>query len=326
MPRQPSPEQIIVGHRAALALVRSRVVNYAKTAWIAQGSYRDADIDRLVSLIVPRVQAGQVQTANLTSSYIATLATVRRGKLIKPQPINRLAVTGGRGTPAEDVYRRPAIEMYNALSGGAVFQVAKEMGLNRLTSLVATDMQMSQVRQADASYQSIGAKKYERILGDGGKDGNCALCIIASTQQYWVGDLSPIHPGCSCSTDEISAENPWDVDAKAQLLEETHARVEQATGREADRSGRDAGLNDKFKDYTKIQIRNHGEMGPVLTLKGQHFTGPSQLTKAAPIERLSMVEAQLKSYEDVLAKGGGTDWMREQIPRLTAERDGLTAA
>ena len=322
MARQPSPEEIIVGHRAALALVRSRVVNYAKTAWIAQGSYRDADIDRLVSLIVPRVEAGQVQTANLTSSYIATLATVRRGKLVKPTPINRLAVTGGRGIPAEDVYRRPAIEMYNALSGGVVFQVAKEMGLNRLTSLVATDMQMSQVRQADASYQSIGVKRYERVLGDGGKSGNCALCIIASTQQYWVGDLSPIHPGCSCSTDEISAENPWDKDAMEARLEGTHALIADATGLNPDdlRSGR-------TPDYRKfLVVRNHGEMGPVLTVKGQHFTGPSQLTKAAPTSRLSMVEAQLKSYEDVLAKGGGTDWMREQIPRLTAERDGLTAA
>lgn len=251
MARQPTPEQVILGHRAALALVRSRVTAYARTAWIAQGSYRDADVDRLVSLIVPRVQAGQIQTANLTSSYIATLATVRRGRLVKATPIDRLAVTGGRGVPADDVYRRPANELYTQLSKGTPFTPALAMATARLGSLVATDMQMAMVRQADASYESAGVKFYQRVLGDGGKSGNCDLCITASTQRYFVGDLLPIHPGCSCSVEEMDA-----VSDPGQRI-----------------------ASKRFDDAPDVEVavRDHSEYGPTLTNAADHFSTAADL-------------------------------------------------
>lgn len=42
--------------------------------------------------------------------------------------------------------------------------------------------------------------------------------------------------------------------------------------------------------------------------------------------RLSTVESLIASYEPVLASGAGTQWMREQMPRLYAERDQLLTA
>ncbi len=276
MARQPSPEEVIAGYKSAVALVRSRVVSYAKTAWIAQGSYRDADIDRLVSLIVPRVQAGQIQTANLTSTYIASVASIRQETLIKPSLVKRFEIVNGRGVPADEVYRRPAIEMYSALSEGKPFTAAKEQGLNRLVSLVSTDMQMAKVRQSDSSYRSSGAKFYHRILGDGGKSGNCGLCIIASTQRYRVGDLLPIHPGCSCDSDELDAGTPVfeALDGSSRvldpgLLEDTHARIEDFTGA-SDRGAREP-------DYRDILVRDHGEYGPTLSWRSDSFAGPADL-------------------------------------------------
>ena len=259
-----SPEQVVTGYGRAAAAVRAAVVAFAAAAWRAQGSYRDADVDALVALIVPRVRAGQVQVANLTSAYIAQVATLRTGVLVSPVGVDVAAVTGGRGVPAEDVYRRPAVEVYTALAGGASYPDAVSRGLGRLVSLVSTDVQMAKVRQSRASMGASGARFYRRVLNGGD---NCAMCMLASTQRYRVKDLSPIHPGCDCSVDPLPpGEDEFQV-LDPDEVERIHAAVGERLGVE-DRGGRAV-------DYRKLVIvREHGEYGPTLTLKGHRFTGP----------------------------------------------------
>ena len=110
-----TPEQVLVGYASSVALVRARVQKYAELVWAGAAGYRDADVDRLVAQIAPKVQAGQLQIANLTSAYIASAATVRRETKVAPTPV-RLDVTTGRGVPAAEVYRRPAKTVYRELS------------------------------------------------------------------------------------------------------------------------------------------------------------------------------------------------------------------
>lgn len=239
---QPSPEQVILGHRAAVKLVRERVLAYALTAWKAQGNYRDADVARLVSLIVPRVQAGQLQTANLTSSYIASIAALRLGRAVKAVPVNRDEILGARGVPADEVYRRPIAEVHRQLAAGSSFADAARRGATYLGVLIATDVQMSQVRQARDSYQRSGVQHFRRVL-QGGK--NCDLCIAAADQPYWSGDLMPIHASCACTTepsDAGSATGTFDVGPMAD-------------------------------PETRVEVRMHGEIGPVLTNAAYAFAG-----------------------------------------------------
>jgi hypothetical protein len=47
--------------------------------------------------------------------------------------------------------------------------------------------------------------------------------------------------------------------------------------------------------------------------------------RAATPPRLAQVEAQIASYEPVIATGNATEWMRQQLPRLYAERQVLLA-
>lgn len=225
-------------------MVRSRVSAFARTAWVAQGSYRDADIDRLVALIVPRVQAGQLQVANLTSAYIASIATLRGGVLVAPARVTRGIVLDGRGVPAVDVYRRPASAVYTGLAEGKSFSDSLAAGGLLLGTLVATDMQMSMVRQARESYQAQGVTFYVRVL-NGGK--NCDLCIDASGKSYHTEDLSPIHPGCACSTDVAGSELP-----------------------SIDRSTLD-------NPDIQVEVRDHGEYGPTLTNAADSFSGPGDI-------------------------------------------------
>lgn len=235
----PSPEQVIAGHRAALAQVRARVLAYAQTAWRAQGSYREADIDRLVSLIAPRVIAGQVLTANLTSSYIATIASAQAGKFVKPSLVDVTAVTMGRGVAPDEVYRRPATKVYASLSEGKSFRDSVAAGSLLLGQLVVMDMQMAQVRQARESYRSTGSTRYRRITS-----GNpCILCEVASAGTYASSDLMPVHDGCSCTTEAVTGSTPT---------------------REPDLSG-------FANPDTKVGVASHGEYGPVLVVETQNF-------------------------------------------------------
>jgi len=274
-----TPERVIGGYQSAVTQVRARVVAYSRAAWLAQGSYRDADVDRLVGLIVPRVQAGQVQVANLTSAYLASLASLREGTPVTPVPVDRGAVISGRGVPATEVYRRPAASMYTALSGGASFAVALNQGLTRLESIVGTDVQMAKVRQSRSSMRSHGWRFFRRTLTG---NENCGLCVIASTQRYRTESLSPIHPGCDCGVAPIEQDyDPGQV-INRELLEGTQSAIGDFAGT-AERGARDLGLGrstatgKRASDYTDVMIRDHGEYGPTLTWRADKFTRAADL-------------------------------------------------
>lgn len=254
----PSRAALLAGHQAAVAQVRGRILAFSKVLWAGQPAYRDADVDRMVKLIVPRVQAGQLQVAALTAAYIARAAG------IPPVPVVRAEVLNGRGVPADEVYRRPAVTVYRSLAGGASYSAAVQAGAARLASTAATDLQMAKVRQARNSMRSGGIDTYARVVS--GK--TCALCYVAATQIYYKEDLSPIHPGCDCGVDPITADRPWDQGAMDKQLQDTHAAVDDFLGVS------DPGA--RTPDYRKlVATREHGEFGPTLVRAGDHFDGPS---------------------------------------------------
>ena len=75
--------------------------------------------------------------------------------------------------------------------------------------------------------RSDGIRAYRRVLT--GRE-NCALCLVASTQRYWVEDLLPIHPGCDCNVQPLppGMEDSQVIDQ--DLLERAHAAVEDRYG------------------------------------------------------------------------------------------------
>lgn len=270
----PTPEQVIVGYNDAAHQVRLRVENFARTAWLTAGSWRDDDIDRLVRLIVPRVQAGQVQTAQLTAAYLAALMTARTGATVAAVPVVREIVTTARGVAAAEVYRRPAVTMYTALAKGALVSAAIDQGAQRLSSLVATDMQLAKTTQARRSLAGSGFKFMRRTLT--GRE-NCALCAIASTQRYRVQELLPIHPGCDCGIDTVEAgRDPGQV-LEPERLELIHSAIDAQFGGTDRAATYLDGLNDRSDFLDLITVREHGEIGPVLTWRDQHFTSKADI-------------------------------------------------
>jgi hypothetical protein len=207
-----------------------------------------------------------------------------------------------RGVPPEVVYARPFTEVWRVLAedqalreqlleearqeGGdaRVAEVqAQAVEEKPLTKAVAagerrakligvTDLELA---EREAARQVLAAdvrapRFYQRVLTG---DENCGMCVVASTQRYRREELLPIHPGCDCVVQPLPDDVRHVVDE--QLLEAAHEAITQRFGI-SDRSARAI-------DYRKILlVREHGELGPVLTVAKHRFTGPEGIPTPRP--------------------------------------------
>lgn len=241
------------------ATTRDQLVMTGTGLWDSLPGYRDRDVAVFVGAMVPRVRAAQVRVAQLTAALLREQGGTAT--------IDRAALAQLRSVPVDEEYRRPAVQVYTALSQQKPFDAAVAEGRDRLVSLLTTDVQLAKTHQARASLAASGYRYYRRVLT--GME-NCALCQIASTQRYHVGDLMPIHPGCDCGIEAVDAD--WDPGQvlDSALLEDTHLRVQEFTGFQ-DRGGRDP-------DYRELIVTHeHGDIGPVLAWRSDQFTGPADI-------------------------------------------------
>lgn len=219
-----------------MVAARARTVQQLRRTWFSLGQYRDADVQRWIGRAVPLVTAGEWTIAQLTAAFFAQVAGIAEGARSPAERVDRSEVTGAglRGVDPEVVYRRPAVSLYTALAGGAAFGQAVQVGWRRAESIANIDLQLARTRTV-AGFQRITS--YRRTLS--GLE-NCDLCSSASTRTYYRGDLMPIHGNCDCGV--IPVFSSEDVDS-----------------------------DDGEPGY---EVRNHGEIGPVLVHPGQAFTGP----------------------------------------------------
>lgn len=234
------------------------------------GSWRDEDALRYIQIIERGLTGLKRQASSLALGYYREIARNN------DEPFNAVNITGAQlttaalrnGVDTQTVYRRPFVDLWTALTAGKTMTEAIDAGAFRARSLATTEIQLA---RRNAGLQARGAN--DRIVGYvrtlTGRE-NCALCYVASTQRYRKADLLPIHPGCDCGEQPIyGTEDPGQV-INEQLLEATHEAIEERFGF-SERSGRGE------IDYRLIEVRDNGELGPVLTVRGQNFTGPEDL-------------------------------------------------
>lgn len=262
--------------------LRTSMLNLIERAWTGLGSWRDADIDRFVRLVGPVVTAGQRQMSMLTVADLVAyeqLVTGVRPAVPAIAP-DAMTVAELRGVPVGEVYRRPAVTTWTALSDGASLDDAVGQGLTRALGIASTDLQMAKVRTAQ---QVVGSNErivgYTRVL-EGTK--TCGLCAVASTQRYHRAELMPIHGGCDCSVAPIFGdEDPGQV-INQDRLDAAHEAILERFG-SFDAGARDVpgvtrlGTGDPLQYRDVLIVHEHGEIGPVLAVRGQHFAGPDDL-------------------------------------------------
>jgi len=266
----------------ANSLIGRRLVkgagSLASTAFLNLGDWRDADATRYVDLIKNPMLGIKNEASKSTLAFYKTISRLDRQDFVTPLiPKSELATSFLRnGLTDEDLWQRPFVSMRTALAQGKSVKESIQLGASRASYLAETEIQLARrnagLRARTSNERIVG---YIRTLT--GSE-NCALCYVASTQRYTRGELLPIHPGCDCGEMPIyGTTDPGQV-IDEMRLSATHQRVAERFGIS------DPGAREP--DYRKIAIKNHGEIGPTLTVRGQDFTGPTNLdligTKAKP--------------------------------------------
>lgn len=257
MPADRAVAHVVNGYGDQVRAVRARVTQFVRATWGGLEQMRDADVDRFVKRVVPVVTGGQRNIASLTDAYLAAVEQSALGIPTRPRgiPAHLITTDAMRGVPAIQVYRRPAVTVYTALSKGVPFDAAMQSGLARALEISSTDLQLARTH----TMQYVGSKNdrivgYRRVPAGGNV---CELCLEASTQRYHAEDLMPIHGGCSCGVEPIfGTEDPGQV-IDPDTLDSIKSAREDADAR--------------------VAVHDHGEIGPMLTVAGQTFTGPDDL-------------------------------------------------
>lgn len=249
----PAVAAVIQNYQAATAATRAQLAAFAGASWGRLETYRDADIAALVAALVPLMRGAKQHTATLTAAYLAAVEAKALDRAPEPLgvPAGVVSEESLRGVDDTTVYTRAGVTVWTALSQGQPIEQAAPLGLQRLLALVATDLQLAKTHAArhvmTSSPHVVG---YQRVT-----DGSCCdLCELASERVYRKGDLLPIHAHCSCSVEPL-----FQVGAAVRVPVS---------------AGNVSGQEDEG-DTPIVHV--HGEIGPVLAVSGQHFTGPHNL-------------------------------------------------
>lgn len=256
MPDLDSLNRLTEAYDSQVHSIRQQITAFGQAYWDSLPHYRASAVEDMIQAITPRVTAGQLRIADLTRAYLAQCARELGWKVVLP-PIDQDEIRGARGVDPRIVYRRPAVDVYTALAAGKPLPQAAAEGRLRLTQLIGGDMQLAKVhasRQSMRGYPAEG-QFYRRVLT--GRE-NCALCVVASTQRYYRGDLLPIHPGCDCDVQPLPPGLAVNQVIDEDLLEQVHQITADRLG-VSDRGGR-------TPDYRKLlTVSEHGEYGPTLS-------------------------------------------------------------
>lgn len=267
---------LLAAYQSAGVGLRARVVQLLVSWWRSLGSWRNGDIQRFLDQAIPLVQAGQRQAAQLAAAHLARDAEIAGRSLPMDVPIDPTTVR--RVDPAEE-YARPFHDVWRALGDGKSLDDAVQAAEEHLTVLAQTDLQLAKTNTAQAILADAkDVTGWRRILEG---QYSCGLCIIAATRLYHKAELMAIHPACDCSVAPVYdgiepagaitlADLPSAHDAIAQRF-----GADSAAAREIPGTIRGDGSAILYRDA--LIVHDHGEIGPVLTVRGQQFTGPGDL-------------------------------------------------
>lgn len=290
--QQDSQSQQRLAEQAALVAVymqqshgiRQALLEFIERLWASLGVYRSPR--RFVSEVVPAVTGAQQQMAALTSAYLARQRQIMAAGNGAPRAVSDLDVTGAatrNGVPLTDVYERPFHTVWRELADlphedGAI-DLAIGAGLEQAQTQAATDLQRTKTLTSQQIIDSTpGIVGYARILEG---EFSCGLCIVASTLRYTRGELMPIHPGCDCGEAPIFGDEDPGLVINEQRLADIHDAIAKQFGRHnagARIIDGQVKVNGKPLEYRDVIVTHeHGELGPIMAVRGQQFTGPGDL-------------------------------------------------
>ncbi len=263
-------KNLVKGYQDVASRLSMAAGSLARNAFVNLGSWRDEDVPGYLTTLDVALGGIKRQASNLSVAFYREVAKDSGKKFVAPKIATSALLTSAlrNGADFETVYTRPFVDLRTALSQGKSLTEAVTAGAIRAEDLARTEIALARrgagLSAREGNNNIVG---YLRVLS--GSE-NCALCYVASTQRYTRGDLLPIHPGCDCGEEPIYGNSDPGQVIDEQLLDSTHQAIDERFG------SFDYGA--RAIDYRKaVIVRQHGELGPVLTVKGQHFTGPNDI-------------------------------------------------
>lgn len=219
------------------------------SAWRQLEHYNRAQIDQWLSTVLPLTTAANRQVVALTQAYVARAARIAPAGL----DINQIVAGIRNGATPEQVYERPFVTVWSSLNRGLGWEQAVRLGQQRATQLAETDVQLSFTHTLSAlgAGSSRGVMTFERVPDSAA----CDLCQAAAGQTYYTSDLLPIHTCCRCGVQFAGYQDSLPSSPRTRFTEDIGTDNTPVT----------------------VAVRQHGEMGPVLTWADQQFTGPDDL-------------------------------------------------
>lgn len=287
-------------YQQATQAIRAHVEGFVTAVWRSLGFYSDAQLPQFLELILPFIAGAQQQMATLTAAHLAHQQSAVLGVPFQPVALDPKLVSGAavrNGTRPADVYSRPFHLVWRQLAElphepGSIDKAVKA-GEDRAVQTALTDVQLAKTHASQQTLAHDGhVVGYRRVL-EGAY--SCGLCIVAATVRYRKGELLPVHPACDCSVDPLYGTedpgkyvDPMARDENGRLhvigeLGDVHQAIKDRFGRSSSAGKAIPGAKDgkgrpvQYRDA--LIVHHHGELGPVLGVRGAGWTGPSDLHK-----------------------------------------------
>lgn len=252
MAQSPDPQtlRLIAGYDASAMQLQTRTVDGAGRLWQALPVGLDAQaVAQWLQQMIPLIEGAQRSVGALTSSYLAAVGLVSTAQRRPPVgvPMGLMNDAQLRGVRTSEVYLRAVDEARYQSTIGKSLEEAHSIGLDRVQAAAATDLQLAKTHASRyVMNRDPRITGYRRVT-----HGRCCnLCELAASRVYHKSDLMPIHARCTCG-----------------VVPEYGATLE------AVQLGPPA-LEDRGD---AVAVHDHGELGPVLAVKGQDFRGPADL-------------------------------------------------
>lgn len=255
----------IAQSRQARAATRADVEDLWRVAVV---ELTDASMRRFTERAAAVVEGAQATVAAGTVAYLDALertVTGRRSTTFDPTPTgaNTKAL---RGVDRSALWHRPVARVWRALGAGHDRRRAVDIGRARAVELVTTGLQLAHTVTAAAWMASAPVESYRASL-----NGPCGLCVLGATKTLEPDQRMPIHTHCGCVAWPRFVGHPALRPAGEPSGEALRAAVVELTGQSAINAN-------AFRAH--VAVVEHGEIGPLLRRKGDHFTGPSDIHAA----------------------------------------------
>lgn len=226
------------------------------------GWYDPRLVGEVAAQVAAKVSAGQMGVAQLTDAYLARSTSYVVARTVTGAGVPQVFGQSLRIGPAnhEEVYTRVAAEYRRQRSRGRTDSEALTLAMNRAVEMVGIDLGLAHQHQVQRFTVVRNVTRYRRIIRS---EKTCGLCAAASHRVYLRGDLMPIHARCRCGVIAIQEG----ADPGAQINDATLGEIYGAADSTAA----------KALKRVRVEVVQHGELGPQLRVAGQNFRGPGQV-------------------------------------------------